>query len=119
MRTGIELVILYKYLWIVKPLPPSPGVMGYSLVPLPIAREKKEGTSRTRRYGYRLEMQGAKVNSLTELKYYFCTQVSKYVLLPRFFYVINIVAYKMNLSPLVYISAAWVGKTGVNELVQK
>ena len=82
------------------------GVMGYSLVPLPIAREKKEGTSRTRRYGYRLEMQGAKVNSLTELKYYFCTQVSKYVLLPRFFYVINIVAYKMNLSPLVYISAA-------------
>ena len=72
----------------------------------PHCARKKGGTSRTRRYGYRLEMQGAKVNSLTELKYYFCTQVSKYVLLPRFFYVINIVAYKMNLSPLVYISAA-------------
>ena len=85
------------------------GIMGYTLVPLPTARGKKEETSRTRRYGYGLEMQGAKVDSSTELKYYFCRQGSKYVLFPRFFSVINIVAHKMNL----------VGKTGINELVQK
>ena len=92
--------------------------MGYSLVPLPIAREKKEGTSRTRRYGYRLEMQSAKVYSLTELKYYFCTQGSKYVFSPRFFSVVYILAHNMNLVVYILVhNMNLVGKTCITEIV--
>ena len=86
---------------------------GVWLVPHPIARGKKEGTSRTRRYGYRLEMQGAKVHSLTELKYYFSTQLSKYVLFYRFFYISNLIAIQNECILLSYISAARIGKTGI------
>ena len=87
-------------------------------MPLPNARGKKEGTSRTRRYGYRLEMQSAKVYSLTELKYYFCTQGSKYVFSPRFFSVVYILAHNMNLVVYILVhNMNLVGKTCITEIV--
>ena len=92
------------------------GGLGVQFSASPHCDGKKDGTSRTRRYGYRLEMQGAKVDSLTELKYYFSTQVSKYVLFSRFFYISNIVAIQNECIFLSYISVARSGKTVVTEL---
>ena len=101
---------------------PQDGAMGSAraqwghgvwLVPHPTARGKKEGTSRTRRYSSRLERQGVKVHSLTELKYYFRTQLSKDVLFYRFFYISNLIAIQNECIPLSYISAARIGKTGI------